>query len=192
MRRPLPALVSLLALLLLTALVWWRVLHRGGGSDSAKSCPTPTTSASTPTTPALAAPSTITLSVLNATNRSGIAAKARSTLVADGFKVPGIAANDKTFLGKIPGVAEIRYGPTGQKGAAVLAYYLPGAKLVRTTDKTATVVVSLGAKYKAVATQAAVNAAVKRANLHIAPSSPTVPASGASGSGASSGSTATC
>ena len=32
-RRPLPALAFLLALSLLTALVWWRVIHR---SDSAK------------------------------------------------------------------------------------------------------------------------------------------------------------
>ena len=31
-RRPLPALIALLALTLLTALVWWRVLHRGGSS----------------------------------------------------------------------------------------------------------------------------------------------------------------
>ena len=37
-RRPLPALAFLLALSLLTALVWWRVLHR---SDSAKAAAPP-------------------------------------------------------------------------------------------------------------------------------------------------------
>src|SRR3982750_2962517 len=32
LRRPLPALIALFALLLLTALVWWRVLHRADES----------------------------------------------------------------------------------------------------------------------------------------------------------------
>jgi hypothetical protein len=160
-RRPLPALISLLALLVLTALVWWRVLHRSDNSASGaeKPCPTPTSTAATTTTTSLPAPQKVTVEVLNATNRTGIGARARATLVADGFQIPTTAANDSA---KVPGVAEIRYGPAGKNAAKVLSYYLPGAKLVATPSRTATVVVSLGNRYSRVATPAAVQAAMAR------------------------------
>ena len=41
-RRPLPALIALLALLLLTGIVWWRVINRNDAEDSSASCPTST------------------------------------------------------------------------------------------------------------------------------------------------------
>lgn len=165
-RRPLPALVSLLALLLLTGLVWWRVLHRSDSSGASKPCPTQTTNAAT----TLPAPSTVTVQVLNSTKRAGIAARARTTLVEDGFLVPRPALNDRWF--HLTGVGEIRYGPTGAKGAKLLSFYFPGAKLVPNTTKTATVVVSLGAKYKRVAAPSTVAAALKSAGLTVADATP--------------------
>jgi hypothetical protein len=171
-KRPLPALVALLALLLLTALVWWRVLHRGGGGGSAAaSCPTHTASATLP------APARITLSVLNATKRSGIAARARTTLVGDGFNVPKAAANDSPKA-KVPGVAEIRYGPKAKTEATMVHYYFPGARMVATKGTTSTVVVSLGAKYRSVATATTVQAALRRADIALdAPASDSAGAS---------------
>jgi hypothetical protein len=169
-RRPLPALVSLLALLLLTGLVWWRVLHRddAGGAASSAACPTPTkTVAAT-----LPAPAKVTVTVLNATTRAGIAAKARTTLVTEGFQVPTLAANDRPHV-RVRGVAEIRYGPTGAKGAQLLNFYFPGAKLVQNTGKTAVVVVSLGDKYKRIPTPAAVRAALVRQHIELASPTPT-------------------
>lgn len=160
LRRPVPALVALLALLLLTGLVWWRVLNRDAGAGSAANCPTATH------TPAavLPDPSGVTVQVLNSTNRNGIASKARSTLVADGFKSPNPAANDKPRV-KIRGVAEIRYGKRGRDGAKLLHYYFPGARLVRSKAKSATVVVSLGRKYRGVAAPSAVQAALRRKDI---------------------------
>jgi LytR cell envelope-related transcriptional attenuator len=171
-KRPLPALVSLLALLLLTALVWWRVLHRSDGDDHAATCPSPTPTATAGVT--LPAPGSITVAMLNSTTRAGIASKARKTLIADGFKVPTLAANDSAKKqNKITTTAEIRFGPTGKQAASLVRYYFPGASLVSTTSKSATVVVSLGAKYRAVAAPAAVKVALKSDKVAVANPTPT-------------------
>lgn len=172
-RRPLPALVSLLALLLLTALVWWRVLHRADGADQTTSCP------STPAdTVQLPAPDSVTVQVLNATKRNGIASKVRTTLVSDGFKVPDQAINDRKHVNKIPGVAEIRYGPKGKAAATLVRYYFPGAKMVPSTSKTADVVISLGKKYRRVATESAVERALSADKVSLSTPAPSPTASG--------------
>jgi hypothetical protein len=182
-RRPLPALVSLLALLLLTALVWWRVLHRdgaNGASSSPCSTPTPTATATATTRAALPAPAQVSVEVLNATNRTGIAGKARTALVQDGFKIPKPAGN--LLNTKITGVAEIRYGASAAKGAQLLQYYFPGAVLKQTTAATATVIVALGDGYKGVATPATVQAALQKANVAVSTPAPTPTPSGSAGS----------
>jgi hypothetical protein len=168
MRRPLPALIALLALFLLTALVWFRVLHRDTGSDAATPCPTETSASTLP------GPNRITVEVLNATDRNGIAGKARTTLVSDGFNVPSPAHNDKSRV-KIRGVAEIRYGPRGVEAAKVLRYYLPKARLVSTKAKTSTVVLSLGEKYRGVASPSSVTAKLKHKQIELDTAEPGEP-----------------
>lgn len=165
-RRPLPALVALLALALLTALVWWRVIHRDDkkhshatASCSSTASPVPTTTPTSPATSSLPAPHTITVAVLNGTytlkkSRPGIAGKARSALAADGFHVTAAAGNDTKV--KVRSVAEIRYGPRGADAAKLLAYYFPNAVPKPQDWKTTTVTVSVGAKYTQVATKATV------------------------------------
>lgn len=179
-RRPLPALVALLALLLLTALVWWRVLNRSGGAGpgaagatthSGCRSPTPTKTMARATLPA---PADVTVRVLNATTRAGIAGKAQDTLVQDGFKAPKPASNDHRHLDKIKAVAEIRYGPATSDAAKLLQYYLPGAHLVRTKQAKTTVVISLGKRYRHVATPAQAAAAM-RADSVAASTSPAPP-----------------
>lgn len=182
-RRPLPALVFLLALTLLAALVWWRVLDRGSGDAAAGPSCTPSTSAARPKE--LPEQQAITITVLNATKRHGIATKAQRVLVRDGFQAPAAAANDaKTYpgySGRVSGVAEIRYGPGGSQGAQLLQYYFPGATLVKTDAKDATVLISLGAGYKQVALQKDVAAALKADDVKL------VAVSGTPGEQASSG-----
>lgn len=176
-RRPLPALVALLALFLLTSLVWWRVLHRGGETKAAaRPCPSPTA-----TQARLPAPGAVTVQVLNSTTRPGIGAKARSTLIADGFRVPASAKNDTAKeRNKIKSSAEIRFGPTGKQAAALLRYYFPGAAMVTTTAGSSTIVVSLGTGYKRVAAAATVQAALKGDNVAVATGSPSPGPSAAS------------
>jgi hypothetical protein len=152
--------VFLLALCLLAALVWWRVLHRDDSSHAAKQ-PTCQPSNSPKTLPQ---PGAVTVTVLNSTKRNGIAGAARTVLIKDGFRSPEKAQNDdKQFGGHgvLPGVAEIRYGPLGTDGARLLGYYFPGATLVKTQATDSTVFVALGTKYKAVNTPAKVAAALK-------------------------------
>jgi hypothetical protein len=163
-RRPLPALVLLIALTLLTSLVWWRVLHRDDGKAAAGgSCPTPTSSASV-----LPRPASVDVSVLNSTSRSGLARTTATTLTKIGFKVAGYG-NDNPRV-HVAGVAEIRFGPNQKKDAALIAYYFPGAKLVPlTADPLDKVVVSLGAKFKAVATARTAGAAMNSAHISLAP-----------------------
>jgi hypothetical protein len=169
MRRPLPAVIALAALLLLAAIVWWRVLNRDSG-DAAAGCPTqPAPAAST-----LPAPSLVTVQVLNATKRSGIAEKARSALVDAGFNSPDAAANDKPKT-HVRGVAQIRYGSAGEGGAKLLLFYLPKAKLVTTEAKSATVVVSLGKRYKGIESPSSVAAALRADQIQLRTAAPGAP-----------------
>lgn len=173
-RRPLPALIALVALLLLTGIVWWRVLHRDDKPTAAKVCHTsaPSSSQSLPT--ALPAPTSITVQVVNSTKRNGIATAVRTTLIRDGFKVPAPAANDSAAGKKTnTGVAQLRFGPTGKQSATHLRFYFPGASMVTTSSPTSTVVVALGATFKAIATPAAVTAAMKAAAVSVASPAPT-------------------
>ncbi len=173
-RRPLPALVFLLALTLLTALVWWRVLHRSSPHPlSSPKCVTRSTQAVLPQ------PATVTVTVLNSTQRAGIAKAAAASLTKLGFSVVSYG-NDGH--GVIAGVAEIRYAPANQAAAMLLSYYLPGAKLVTVAaTSTAEVTISLGMQYKAVATAAAARAAMTAAHISAAPSTPATATSSAAG-----------
>ena len=161
-RRPLPALAFLLALLLLTALVWWRVLNRNDATSSASpSCPSSSSSSNV-----LPTPQVVTVVVYNSTKRNGIAKAARLVLIKDGFRIPDLASNDPLKV-LVKGVAEIRYPPDTAAGAKLLSYYFPTAVMKQTTATDGKVVVSLGAKYRHVATQAAVAAALKRDSVQL-------------------------
>lgn len=170
-RRPLPALVFLLALTLLAALVWWRVLARG--SDNAAAGPTCTPSTSAAKVKQLPEQAAITVTVLNSTKRQSIASKAQRVLVRDGFQAPAAAANDSKaypgYSGEVTGVAQIRYGPAGSQSAQLLQYYFPGATLVKTNATDATVLVSLGTTFKQVTAQKNVTAALKSNGIKLVP-----------------------
>src|SRR6266496_794706 len=144
-RRPLPALAFLLALSLLTALVWWRVIHRdnGGHTTAGPTCPTPSASV-------VPQPKSVTLNVLNSTDRNNLAHNVGIALGKVGFHVAGFG-NDSNL---VTGVAEIRYGTKGSAAAMLVSFYLPGATLVAKQSSDSDVEVSQGAKFKAVATTA--------------------------------------
>jgi hypothetical protein len=158
-RRPLPALISLVALLLLTALVWWRVMNRddGGSSAQAKTCPTPTATVAAAAPRTLPPQKSIDVLVLNATTRSGIASKARTTLLADGFTSSLRATND-TSTAKVTGPAQIRFSAANKPAALLLQYYFPGAALSQTTTTSAQVTVALGPTYTSIQPQKTVAA----------------------------------
>jgi hypothetical protein len=155
-------MILLAGLTLLTALVWWRVLSRDDGSASAGShCPGPSASGSE-----LPRPASVPVSVLNSTNRTGIAAKTAKRLTQLGFKVAGYGNDDPRV--HVAGSAEIRYGPEDKDGAALLLYYFPGAKLVPLKSE-GPIVVSLGLKFHAVTGSTAAKKALSAAHVSLAP-----------------------
>ncbi|WP_375485941.1 LytR C-terminal domain-containing protein [uncultured Jatrophihabitans sp.] len=178
-RRPLPALIALVALLLLTALVWWRVMNRDGGSSAdAKNCPTPSAASTSSTPTGTAAPRTlppqrtVDVLVLNATTRNGIAGKARTALLADGFRST-LRANDDDSKNKVTGTAQIRYSAANKPGAQLLQYYFPGAQLLQVSTPSEQVTVSLGPRYSAVQSQKAVTARLAADKVTLTTAAPT-------------------
>lgn len=170
-RRPIPAIVFILLLSLASGLVWWRVLHRDPaqgtttGSTSTTTRSTTTTTTKTPprcvtvtSAPRVwPAPKTVTVHVLNATNRSGLAGSVTKAMKNRGFKTGG--PGDDT----LSTATEVRYGPGSATAARLVQLYLPGSRLVGSTIKSSVVVVSLGSSYKALATSAQVTAAKAKA-----------------------------
>ena len=159
-RRPLPALAFLLALSILTGIVWWRVLHRAESTGTASS-PTPSQSARcTPGSKAikLPTPASVTVTVLNGAGREQLASKVSSQLKSRGFTTgtPGNAP-------ALTGVGEIRFGTPGRAGATLLSYYLPGAKLAAASRRDAKVEVVLGSGFQSLAAPATVSRSVASA-----------------------------
>jgi hypothetical protein len=161
-RRPLPALAFLLALTVLTAIVWWRVLHRPNGTGSTATGPSSVQPSCSPAgkTLALPKPSTVTVTVLNGSNRYQLATQVTSQLKARGFKTgtPNDAPSQLSSIG------QIQYGKAGKAGATLLGYYLPGAALVAQSRSDAAVTLVLGAAYHALATPAAVTKSLTSAS----------------------------
>jgi hypothetical protein len=161
-RRPMPALAFLLALTVLTAIVWWRVLHRAGQDASAGSQPSLTqTSHCVPGGKpiALPAPKSVTIYVWNGNGTQGLAAKVDSQLKSRGFASAGFNTNPST----ITGVGEIHYAASAKAGATLLSYYVPGVKMVPVSRPDRRVDVVLGSGFKALASPATVNKSVASA-----------------------------
>jgi hypothetical protein len=161
-RRPLPALAFLLVLTILTAIVWWRVLHRPqvatGGARATVTTPTPTCSAGKKPV-ALPAPKSVSVHVYNGAGKDGLATSVRAQLNSRGFTTTGA----DTAPSQLAGLGELRYGPSGRGGAALLSYYLPGLKPVPVSRPDAGVDVVLGTAFTAVAPPATVSQAVAKA-----------------------------
>jgi len=160
-RRPLPALAFLLALSILTGIVWWRVLHRAESNDTAAPKPTPSQSAQcSPGSKSIQLPaaSAVTVTVLNGAGRDLLATRVTGQLKSRGFAVgsPGTTS-------ALSGVAEIRYGTAGRPGATLLSYYLPGAKLAAASRRDAKIELVLGSGFTSLASDATVKRAVANA-----------------------------
>lgn len=179
-RRPLPALAFIGALCLLTALVWFRVIHRPDSSATKASaaCPSGSVSASPPATQAatvVPAPKTVSVLVLNSTQRSGIARSTKRQLQKRGFTVTQATDDSAAFGGHglVRGVAEIRFGPSARAAATLLSFYFPHALLKATDSSSGIVTVSLGATYRTLATPAAVARSLKAAHVTVGKVTPT-------------------
>lgn len=156
-RRPVPALILLAALSVLTLVVWWRVLHRGGEPVSAQNpCQVPTLAA------IALDPRTVKLRVYNSTDHVGLAKTVADQLRKRGFSI-ATTGNDSLGGGRVQGVGELRYGPSGANQALLTSLYFPGIRLRQDPRTDAIVDVAIGPGYKAVATPAQVTKAKQQA-----------------------------
>lgn len=172
-RRRRPAWVIVLVVILGMAVLFGigfaaSLLIRGDGTPQAEVAPSASAVASaaplpcetTLVTPAEVLPATgkVTVNVLNSTKRQGLARDTANVLTARGMKVKkvGNASGD----GLVEGVAELRYGPKGEKAARLLEFYFPGAVLVPIERKTKVVDVVLGTDFEKVLGEAQIAAAL--------------------------------
>jgi LytR cell envelope-related transcriptional attenuator len=172
-RRPIPAVVFILLLSLLSAIVWYRVLNRSSATGHKATAPTTTSRSCVPkpatrttanartTTPARTAaavpvvwprPSGVRVTVLNGTTRAGLAKSVAGQLRTRGFKITTIS-NDTVDTVT---ATQVRYGPALKTAARLVQLYLPGSRLVPNTGKATSVTVSLGSSYSRLSTDAAV------------------------------------
>lgn len=148
LRRALPALVLLLGLSSLAGAVWLRVLDRvDAGATAAAGC------GSRAGAGAGAAPR-VEVRVYNSTTREGLARSVTEQLRGRGFVVIATANDPLIDLRDVRGSAEIRYGPSGARQAALVRRQVPGAKLFRDAREDAVVDLALGPAYKRLATAA--------------------------------------
>jgi hypothetical protein len=141
-RRPIPPLIFLLVLALAAAGVWWNVLrqHEAQSADKAEAC---ATAAQAP--PSLD-PTTLSVRVLNATDRGGLAQQVADELRVRGFTVAEIG-NDDTDR-EVTGPGEVRHGARGADAARFLALVLPGAGDYPDTRATTQVDLVIGPEFE--------------------------------------------
>lgn len=128
----LPVLIGVAALVVIGVVVGVVSLVRGGSDDTASTEPSPGASPCVTATvvpiDVLPPANRVRVNVYNATQTAGLAGKVAKELGARDFKVVKIA-NDPRGQ-KIDGVAQIRYGPKGERAAQTLAFQVPGAVLI--------------------------------------------------------------
>ncbi len=141
-RRPLPPLIFLLVLALAAAGVWWNVLrqHQAQEAEAAEAC------ATAQQAPPSLDPTTLSIRVLNATDRGGLAQQVAGDLQARGFTVAEVGNDDSGR--EVAGPGEVRHGPRGADAARYLSVYVPGSTLYPDTRATAQVDLVLGPAFE--------------------------------------------
>ena len=153
-RRRGPVVATIVVLAALVAAGWYG-WHRWHGHSNAaaaapRTCVTPTAA------PTPAAPAQVTVAVLNATDKVGLAHQVAAALRAQGLKI-GKVGNTKA---RVSGVAAVSYGPTAKAAAITVAEYVPGATLAPTASGGVTL--EIGPSFTALATPADVSSAHAR------------------------------
>jgi hypothetical protein len=155
----LPPIIFLLVLALAVAVVWVQVARQAAARDAhrAAAC------ASAIAAPPSLNPKTLSVRVLNATDRKGEATRVATALKGLGFHVTSVD-NDRSGR-KVTGVGEVRHGPRGKSAATYIATYLPGAGDFTDTRATSLVDLVVGPEYSKLATKEQVAAALRASTV---------------------------
>ena len=139
------ALITLGVVSLMLFFAFWYAYsyYRAGDHQRTAAKPVCTTATAAPR------PADVTVNVYNATTRDGLAKKTAAEVRKRGFLVATVS-NDP-LQKKVTGTAEVRYGPSGKKDAALVLQLVKGAKGVQDARNDSSVDLVLGARYKALA-----------------------------------------
>jgi hypothetical protein len=150
----LPPIIFLVVLALAVAVVWVQVARQAAARDAhrAAAC------ASAKAAPPSLNPKSLSVRVLNATDRKGEATRVATALKSLGFQVTAVD-NDRSGR-KVTGVGEVRHGPRGKTAALYIATYLPGAGDFTDTRATTVIDLVVGPEYSKLATKEQVAAAL--------------------------------
>ncbi|MDH6119407.1 cytoskeletal protein RodZ [Kitasatospora sp. GAS204A] len=97
------------------------------GSPAASGAPAAVSSTPLPAVTTAPQPQTVTVNVLNATGKAGLAAKTADELKQRGFTVGKVGNAPSALEGHVPGAAELVAGQTGAGAAALLGAQVTGA-----------------------------------------------------------------
>jgi len=140
-RRPIPPLIFLLVLALAALGVWWNVLRQDAERRESAAAECSSAAAAIPTLD----PSTVTVRVLNASDRAGLAGQVGDSLQSRGFTVAEVGNDGATR--EVVGAGEVRYGARGRDAARFLSLQQPGIELYQDTRANATVDLVLGPEW---------------------------------------------
>ncbi len=139
-------ITALLAVLLVSAAVWGRVIPSPFARPFSSPEPTDAASASVPCPPANALPAPfgeITANVYNATDQSGLAARTAGGLAQYGI----VISQEANYGGSFEGVANIVSGARGLQAAYTVAQLIPGSTVTLDGREDATIDVVLGGAF---------------------------------------------
>lgn len=170
-RKPIPAIVLAVLLVVAAIVVWVKVIDRADNTSAVTTCPPvpavggkPAPQIGTPlaytalakVTPA--PPAQIQVSVYNASTKHGAAQIVSTSLLQLGFNVAGDPQTDPAYPQSDSNAndvmacqGQIRFGANGESAARTLSLVLPCTELVRDNRQDASVSVSVGSKFGTVA-----------------------------------------
>jgi hypothetical protein len=158
-RRPLPAIVLLLVLAVVSVVVWTNVLRHTENSTAQSVCPaSPTTPAKLPALTPLpytaldgvqpVPPGEVRVHTLNASTQRGLAVRVSLELAQYGVAQAAPPGNDPRYpTGDMRCFGQIRFGPNGSAAARTLSLLVPCAQLVRDNRQDTTVDLALGSYF---------------------------------------------
>ena len=146
-RRRRKSLITLGVILLgLFFAFWWAYSYYRASSEPNR----PSGSATCRTlAPDEVTPAKVTLNVYNATKRNGLGSATSKLVAARGFVI-GTVSNDP-MKKAVAAPAEVRFGPAGEKSAALVVALVPGAVPVKDTRADASVDLVIGDAFKELA-----------------------------------------
>jgi hypothetical protein len=162
-RKPIPAIVIAVLLIVAAIVVWTKVIAKASDVNAAVACPAPAATAAVTKTPkpqpgtvlpydaldkvAPEPAGEVTVQVYNASTKLGAATQASIELKQDGFQVPPAADDPLYPKHDMKCRGQIRFGANGESAARTVSLLVPCTQLVRDNRQDASVDLAIGTDF---------------------------------------------